>query len=289
MEGQNHFRFAFNCVTPNVIRLDHHVEIDLALSKTGEIILLTILLVLGMLSGICRSDATVSRKAHHSKVEGHKASHQRTTLEQSEGKLNELTPTNDVSLNGGSYTPLMRACHLGDLERVKMLLSKNVNINAKNELGITALMLAAQENGLKYGKSHATPETYGQVVTTLLQHGADARAVDAQNNSVLTYAAYGGNVRVAELLIAKGASTDTTSIFGRTMLDAAVTSYNVDMVELFLDKGADVNAMSAEGRTPLSAATMWLCPLQTFKLLIEKGANIKIRDADGKNILDGSL
>lgn len=247
--------------------------------------MLTILLVLGNLSGMHRSNATVSRKAHHSKVEGHKASHQRTTLEQSESKLNAFTPADDISLGGGSYTPLMRACNLGDLERVKMLLSKNVNINAKNELGITALMLAAQENGLKYGKSHATPETYGQVVTLLLLHGADAKVTDTKTNSVLTYAAWGGNVQVAELLITKGASIDTTSSFGTTMLHAAVTSRNIDMVKLFLDKGANVNAINSQGRSPLSSATMWIFSLEIFRSLIERGANIKIRDADGKTFL----
>ena len=193
--------------------------------------------------------------------------------------------TSDFIYPNDKHTPLMLACDTANVEQVKVLLSKNVSIEAKNKSGITALMLAAKANYMNYGKIQPSVEAYRQVVALLLQRGADVKDVDNIGNSVLTYAALGGNVQVAKLLIDKGASTDATNSHGISMLHAAAISGNLDMMKLFIDKGADINAANDRGETPLWIATPWTESLQAFKLLVDKGADIKVSNADGETLL----
>jgi ankyrin repeat protein len=55
-----------------------------------------------------------------------------------------------------------------------------------------------------------------------------------------------------------------------------------------IQHGADVNARSNPGYTPLHLAVTNLC-VETVKLLLENGADPKIRDDSGKTALDWAL
>jgi ankyrin repeat protein len=68
----------------------------------------------------------------------------------------------------------------GDVNEVAAILSRGVNINARNEHGMTALMRAAR-NG------HAA------VVRTLLEHGADPNIARNDKFTALALAAFFGH------------------------------------------------------------------------------------------------
>ena len=57
---------------------------------------------------------------------------------------------------------------------------------------------------------------------------------------------------------------------------------DIEKVRLLLSKGADPNARSKQGQTPLLIAASTDGNLETVKLLLEKGADLKKAGADVK-------
>src|SRR5689334_13127322 len=68
----------------------------------------------------------------------------------------------------------------------------------------------------------------------------------------------------------------------RKLLD--VSTATTGQVRYWLDRGASANAQSAEGYTPL----MWACQSNsdTVKLLLDRGADIGLRDRHGAVAMD---
>ncbi len=209
---------------------------------------------------------------------------QRQPAKEQINQASDSSSTSDFIYPSDGHTPLMLACDTANVEQVKVLLSKNVSVGAKNKNGITALMLAAKANYMNYGKIQPPVEAYRQVVTLLLQHGASIDDTDKIGNSVLMYAAMGGNVQIAKLLVDRGASPDTVNSHSVTTLYGATISGNLAMMQFFLDRGGKIDTGDDSGNTPL-----WLTAsgthLDAFKLLIDKGADINVRNADGETIL----
>ncbi len=90
-------------------------------------------------------------------------------------------------------TALIPAAEKGHIETVRLLLEKStININHINRLGWTALMEAViLSDG---GKLHQ------QIVTLLLQHGADVSILDKEGVSLLEHAKNRGYTAMYELL-----------------------------------------------------------------------------------------
>src|SRR6185369_12287698 len=89
----------------------------------------------------------------------------------------------NAATKSGGTTALMMAAP--DAEKMKLLIDRGANVNARSETKYSALMVAAQ-----YG-THSTP-----AVRLLLAHGADASQSQGQplfNADPLFLAAYGGN------------------------------------------------------------------------------------------------
>lgn len=63
-------------------------------------------------------------------------------------------------------------------------------------------------------------------------------------------------------------------------LNNAVIADDMPRIQFLLEKGADINARDAQGYTPLTNA-LRLQYLRVSKMLIEKGADIRINDANG--------
>ena len=88
---------------------------------------------------------------------------------------------------------LLRAAREGKDDTVKSLLSSpNVNVNATDDNGSTALIEAA-----RYG--------HDDVVQVLLTHGADVKAKDKDSKTALMLAVQGGHDEVVRLLKQAGA------------------------------------------------------------------------------------
>jgi hypothetical protein len=104
----------------------------------------------------------------------------------------------------GQKTPLMIAAHTANAEAVALLLDKGAELEAKDSLGNTALMLAAGGWGYK-GKEKK--EKCLEVVKTLLERGADPNACGKRGQTAMRYALGAANRLVMEMLHRHG-STD---------------------------------------------------------------------------------
>lgn len=172
------------------------------------------------------------------------------------------------------------------LEIVKLLLEKGANPNARliadlddmphfDELiGSTALINAAG-----YGMQ--------DVVSILLEYGADIDAKNIFGRTAVMYAAFLGNFEMVKFLIEKGANLNLKTNQGENVLLYAVghsSREKYEIVKLLVEKGLDVNCKDNDGWTPLIQAVIWE-QYKTVKFLIEKGANINDRNSDGQSAL----
>ena len=108
-------------------------------------------------------------------------------------------------------TPFVRQWKTGDIEAIKISLSKTIDINARGgDLNETLLHCAARNNRT-------------EIVNLLLSKGADVNARDNDNRTPLHWAAYYGNTEIVNLLLSKGADVNARDNENRTALhDAAV-------------------------------------------------------------------
>src|ERR1041385_8489881 len=96
---------------------------------------------------------------------------------------------------------LWRVAESGDTSELAAILSRNVNVNARNEHGMTALMRAAR-NG------HAA------VVRALLEHGADPNIARNDKFTALALAAFFGHTETVRVLIDHGAKSEVVTRSG---------------------------------------------------------------------------
>ncbi|XP_039978265.1 histone-lysine N-methyltransferase EHMT2 isoform X3 [Xiphias gladius] len=146
------------------------------------------------------------------------------------------------------YTGLHHAAKLGNLEIVNMLLETGqVDVNAQDSGGWTPIIWAAEHKHV-------------HVIKALLNRGADVTINDKsllslkELNVCLHWAAYAGNVDIAELVLNSGCSLASVNMHGDTPLHIAAREGFLECVTLFLSRGADIDIMNREGDTPLTLA-----------------------------------
>jgi ankyrin repeat protein len=191
--------------------------------------------------------------------------------------------SNPGQANAKGETPLMLSITswLDGFAKMKLLVTKGAEVNAKNADGLTALMLAAQtmqRGALMY----------------LLRESADANATDGSGATALTLLA--ANVRhravdsrdypaMIQALAKTSSSEEQRDAEGMTPLMWAAISDLPEAVTPLLEKGADINARSRDGRTVL----MWAASAnaeKTVRLLIDRGAAVEAKDAQGRTAFE---
>jgi ankyrin repeat protein len=147
---------------------------------------------------------------------------------------------------------------------VQLLCSQGVDIEAKDQLGRTSLLRAAQ-NGQE------------AVVYLLLQKGANVEREDHADRTPLSWAAQNGQGAVVHLLLEQGANVEREDQIGRTPLSWAAQNGQEAVVYLLLEQGANVEREDQIGRTPLSWAAQ-NGQVAVVHLLLQKGANVERED-----------
>lgn len=166
---------------------------------------------------------------------------------------------------------LQKAAEEGDLDRVKELVAAKAPLDTRGKHGWTPLIAAIANDHLK-------------VALYLIEQGASPTATDKEKNSPLMWAAIRSdwvshrNVKLAEALLDAGAEVDSRDEEGCTPL---MRGTGVKLAELLIARGADVNAKATGegyvGRTPL----MFAESVAVARLLLDAGADPKAVDDDG--------
>jgi ankyrin repeat protein len=174
-------------------------------------------------------------------------------------RLKTLVGTRDDANARGPLgsTPLMDAAVAGSVEAMAFLLDKGAEVDAQNPFGTTALMMSA---------------TQIDKVALLLDRGATPNLASKQGRTALFVAAMSEpSAAIVKLLIAKGADSRARDAFQNTMLTAAAYGNDVATMRLMLDAGIDVNAAGVTGVTPLLGAA-YHGNLAAVRLLLSRGA-----------------
>jgi len=116
-------------------------------------------------------------------------------------------------------------------------------INAQDEYGSSALMIAAQFGDV-------------DVVKLLLERNADVQLQCIDGTVALMMAARDGRTYTCGVLITAKADVNATRMDGRDALSAAASYGHIDTVRILLEKGADVNSQkAADGKSALMRAS----------------------------------
>jgi ankyrin repeat protein len=192
---------------------------------------------------------------------------------------------------------LISLAEAGKTAAVQSLFSKSCNLNAKNDQGWTALMLAA-------AKGHF------ETVEILLNNGVDINAKsDKSGCTALMLAAWFGHTAIVEALLNNGARVNIKSDSGKTALMAAafqedtktvkllqcvvknnselldaVRNYNIYSVHALLNKGTTVNADDKDGQTALMFAAR-KGYMDIVQILLDNGVDVKAKSQYGATAL----
>jgi ankyrin repeat protein len=227
-----------------------------------------------------------------------------------DGGLNPNSAT-----KAGGDTALMLA--VPDVEKMKLLIDRGANVDARAKDRYSALLVAAQYPGS------------GAAMNLLLDHGAKVRLPKGQgaplfNAFPIFLAAYSGNSGVigrlhkegdrvddkmnmlgmfpetpllalagsgltgsVGALLDAGAKVDEADDDGITVLSWAAISNRLNMARLLIQRGADVNHVDKKGMTPLLyAASIDFGDSAMVDLLLKSGARTSARTKEGLTALD---
>jgi ankyrin repeat protein len=215
----------------------------------------------------------------------------------------------DVDANAktpGGTTVLMMAA--ADPEKVRRLIARGADVNARSESGVDALTIACSYRGtvasvqalLDAGAQLKPPEGKRvrssplvfasmtgdmEIVKLLLAHGANPAAA-ASGNTPVSAAVTFGYPDVVEVLLAAGASAGMRERTGINLLHWATIANRPQMIPVLAKSGVPLNDADDFGFTPLMyAATIDFGDTAVLKALLKAGADRTIRNAQGRTAL----
>ncbi|XP_067656470.1 serine/threonine-protein phosphatase 6 regulatory ankyrin repeat subunit B-like [Haliotis asinina] len=183
---------------------------------------------------------------------------------------------NKLDINSRGYyerTPLMTAAFFGHEKVCEMLVERGCNISLKDVDGnniLHVICFSGYLNIVKY---------------VLSLNKLDINGRGHYGRTPLMTAASSGHKEVFDLLVEKGGDVFLKDANGNNMLHIICFGGHFNLVKhvLSLNK-LDINSRGRYGRTPLMTAA-YLGQKKVFDLLVEKGGNVFLKDANGNTIL----
>jgi hypothetical protein len=111
-------------------------------------------------------------------------------------------------LDENGATPFLRAAQSGDVELMKLLLSKGADPKIATQNKTTALMVASGIGWVEGVTFEWSPQQSLEAVKMLLDLGLDVNAADGDGRTALHGAAHKGRNDVVQLLVDHGAKLD---------------------------------------------------------------------------------
>ena len=184
-----------------------------------------------------------------------------------------------IAQSDADIADFAKAAKFNDVSTVRSLVSKGVNPNSIDAKGELMLNLAIKDNSEdvvtflvankatdvdisnKFGE---TPLMIASIEGNLVLVKSLIQQQKAQINHIgwtpLHYACAKGHLEVSQYLIANGAIVDALSPANTTPLMMAVQSGNEALVKLLLDKGADLQIRNSQGFTAIDIALIYEKP-----------------------------
>jgi quinoprotein dehydrogenase-associated probable ABC transporter substrate-binding protein len=214
----------------------------------------------------------------------------------------------DAALKQGSTLEqeLFNAVIARDNPRIEYVLKRGAKIDARDQDGQTALMMAVKSgdlsiiNGLLAYKANPnlqdhdgwTAAMYGvrsnepKIFRLLGKYKADFNKVNKDGLTALALAVVDNKANAAVAMLDNQANPDIAMGEAKyNVLMLAVKKANLQLVQTLLQYKANPNAKNAAGLTPLMIAAFDNQDMIT-SLLLKSGANPDLKDADGKTALN---
>ncbi|CAJ1437577.1 unnamed protein product [Effrenium voratum] len=265
---------------------------------------------------------TVVVRQYVQSLEAHRARRKRTPREASFGPptraLLEAPCDPDAVKKGSLRTALYAAAEQGHVDVARCLLAAGADVNKVDENGRTA-MYAAALNGHQdvvrefleagadkdhtdnegqtplqidqAGKGGDTPLLFAaaknrpEVVSCLLEAGADMNKANKSGFTALHVAASSGLRKVFRYMLEAGADKDKASKGGLTALHFVAMNGHQDFLSRLLEAGADKDKADDEGATPLHATAL-NGHQRLLRCLLSAGADKDKTDKDGRTPLN---
>jgi FOG: Ankyrin repeat len=142
-----------------------------------------------------------------------------------------------------------------------------------------ALMLASSNFALAQSDvADLAMQRDAEAVLRVLQNGADVNGKQPDGATALHWAAYHGDVKLAEALLQAGADPSVANRNGSTPLWLASIRGDAAMIATLLDAGADPNEELPLGRRPLMLAAR-SGVVDAVRVLIERGADPNAKES----------
>jgi ankyrin repeat protein len=188
--------------------------------------------------------------------------------------IEEGESPNSVGHHG--YTPVMRAIHSNELSAVKVLFGFGADLSKVDGNGSSVIHIAAEagdEEAIKW---------------LLNKSSININSTNNDGSTAAMLAMWHGKLNSAILLFKRGALLSIADDNGENLLHAAI--YGEDDtgkdIKWLLEKNAiDVNLAATDGNTPVTLALKW-GGLASAKLLVERGANLFMKNNMGKRAID---
>ena len=192
------------------------------------------------------------------------------------------TGLNPNEMTSGQITLLMNVAQTKPVECVQLLLDRGADLHWHNQKGITALWPAVANGRV-------------QTVQLFLELGAEFNSPDCEGDTVLMLASRNGEgederfISIARLLLDCGAEVNACDKKGWTALTWASGVGHITIARLLVERGAGLNPIATYyGATPLMRAVQ-IKSRELVKLLVEHGADVTLRDREGKTAQDWAL
>ena len=166
----------------------------------------------------------------------------------------------------GKVSPLSVAIDRGFFDCAQFLLEKNACAEVQ-EIGNRTALCQAALNG------------HVALCQLLLKHGANSN-VSIEEKPILCVVAESGNLEIVTLLVESGAEIDATDSRDQTSLQTASTKGHKALVAYLLDHGANIHHENIFGRTPIHDAACFRFT-EIVQILIDSGADLQRPDLNG--------
>lgn len=171
-----------------------------------------------------------------------------------------------------SETPLHAAAARDDVATIDKLLSEGVKIDARDNTGATALLVATHQNIIDAARA-------------LIEAGADVNAKDNIEDSPYLYAGARGHLEILKMTLSHGADLTSTNRYGGTALIPASERGHVETVRTLIEAGVDVDHVNKLSWTALLEAIILgdggERHQQVVALLVEAGTDVNLADGEG--------